>query len=91
MYEESDRLAWQDVFNHKIFQEAIGVEPNIKGVLNNNSEIVPEKKKLEIRDIRMEEPKVNKLRITPDTTTPAWSKNKYRQDNANKNVCIYQG
>ncbi len=26
MYEESDRLAWQDVFNHKIFQEVIGLE-----------------------------------------------------------------
>jgi hypothetical protein len=23
MYEESDRLAWKDVFNHKIFSEAI--------------------------------------------------------------------
>ncbi len=39
----------------------------------------------------MKEPKINKLRITPDTTTLAWQQKLYRQDNANKNVCIYQG
>ncbi len=33
----------------------------------------------------------NKFQITPDTTTYAWKQKLYRQDNANKNVCIYQG
>jgi hypothetical protein len=39
----------------------------------------------------MEEPEINSLRITPDTTTCAWKDKLYRQDNSNKNFCIYQG
>jgi hypothetical protein len=63
--------------------ESIGIKPNGTGAKNNERSIVPAKK----------EPRINKLRITPDTTTYSWKKNKqyYRQDNQNKNVCIYQG
>ncbi len=88
MYEELDRLAWKDVFEHKIFQEAIGLEPNRIQAVNNEPKIVLEKKKQEIKEIKMEEPKINKLRITPDTTTFAWKQKTYRQDKVNKNICI---
>ena len=34
---------------------------------------------------------IEKLKITPDTTTYAWTMNKaYRQDNENKKLCIVQ-
>ena len=34
----------------------------------------------------------SKFKITPDTTTYAWKDKKhYSQENANKNVCIFQG
>ena len=32
--------------------------------------------------------KFNPINITPDTNTYAWKQNMYRQDTANKNVCI---
>ena len=80
MYEESDRFAWKDIFDHQIFQKSNGIKPNGTGAPNKERSIVPAKK----------EPIINKLRITPDTTTLAWSRKLYRQDNANKNVCIYQ-
>ena len=43
---------------------------------------MPKHKKFESKTIN--------LKILPDTTTLVWKNNGYRQDEANKNVCIRQ-